>query len=214
MTTAIVSPEVTAFLTAQRAHVESSEHTLFTFASSAMAASVALKVKGVILSRLAEANRLATEDLAPFAPKGTLYTSVEAVAYHALTGDLLCLAFDEDDEDDVFPYDVQTLIVKVKRVSHLGVKAVKAAIRQADSQQEAVRNLKDALKVPAPVTDDETDDDSETGDTGETSGETQTVETLLARAIALLTDGAELTDTVRAMIGELSTACESLPIAA
>lgn len=121
----------------QAAMIAAEERRQAAFQASAIAASRALG-SGRTLQELAEANRDACGDLIDVVPKGTLYVSVEAVAYHALTGDLLRKPL-LSREPAIVPTRVQALLVKVKR--RHGTQVVRQIIANASNQQDAVEGL-------------------------------------------------------------------------
>lgn len=107
------------------------------FRASAVAASEA-RESGITLQALADANREACQDLLATSLGQALYISVEAVAYHALTGDLLRLPTDPSG-DPVMPTGAQALVVRTKRERSTSV--VRAAIAKSSTQQEAIAAL-------------------------------------------------------------------------
>jgi hypothetical protein len=213
---------VAAYVAAQINLANSAMDLQVAFAESAIACNNALNTTGVTLQKLADANREGTREYAGMGvTSGFLYVSVEAVSYHALTGQLLSLAFDEEiTDEEIVPTDVQSLIVSVKHHKFAGVKPIKAILRKAKTQQEAIELLfvalekanadeKAAKATPAVETastgagsDDESDGESMGSDVSPITPD-HTVESHLAAALALLSAGSDMTDSVRDMVARL-----------
>lgn len=187
------------------------------FTESAIAASLARSAR-VTLQKLADSNKSATLELAENAPKGTLYVSLASVTVHAFTGDILRLpVLDGEDVTPVAPISLQSLVSKVYKAKGAGTATLKSVIGSSKTQQGALESLTLALAAAQDVTEDVTgggsDDDGE--DFGETEGSAQTVETLLSRVLAMVADGAEVSDAARAMVDTLAgSILSALPIAA
>jgi hypothetical protein len=109
------------------------------FRASAIAASHA-RERGVTLQAMVDANRAACAGLPTSIPAGTLYTSLEAVTYHALCGDLLRKP-DRADLGAIVPTEVQALIVATKRVR--ATREIRTVIDTAESQQQACSDLRE-----------------------------------------------------------------------
>jgi hypothetical protein len=142
-----------AFCSAQRAYAaacrsDSAGETArqSAFRRSAVAASLAVE-SGLTLGYLADQNRQASKDLAT---RGVLYVGKRAVAYHALTGDLLQLP-ESPQHPPVVPTEAQSLVCKVQ-VKH-SVPVVKAILKKCTTQGEAVSALADYLQNGPPATD-------------------------------------------------------------
>lgn len=218
---------IDAFVDAQRDYVTASLSAIdaetarvSAFTGSALAASAARKAR-VTLQKLADANKAATADLS--APKGTLYTSLAAVTVHAFTGDVLTLPVQEgEDVKPIAPLALQSLILKLYKAKGAGTSVLKDVIGAAKTQQAAQTALREALDTLAELADavpaddqdgSDSEDSSQDSDNAEPAG--QTIETLLSRVMAMITEGAEVSPAARAMIDQLSQAVsQATPIGA
>lgn len=142
------------------------------FRASALAAADALDF-GITLQQIAHANAASCAELPPELPKGTLYISVEAVAYHALTGQLLRLPV-QLGRGPVIPTKAQALLVKVKRDK--GTRAVKDVLHHSKSQNEAMDRLSSITPTAS-------------------SARTRSVDDIVAHLAQLIETGAQISET-------------------
>lgn len=157
---------------------------------------------------LAKANKANAEwaKAGDFVTKGWLYTSPASIDYHAMTGRILSLPL-ADGETVPVPTSVQTLVIKAQGA--IGTKKVAALVKAGKFQQAVMAKLDAAVKAAK-------DAKAEQG-TGEGDGEgdeggnvtpieaAQTVSTLLSRVLAMVQQGATLTDADAAIIAALSS---------
>lgn len=157
---------------------------------------------------LAKANKANVEwaKEAGFATKGWLYTSPASVDYHAMTGRILSLPLAEGDDVPV-PTSVQTLVIKAQGA--IGTKKVAAVVKAGKSQQSVMAKLDAAVKA---AKDAKAEPQGEGSGDGEGEGgnvlpieAAQTVSTLLSRVLAMVEQGATLTDADAAIIAALSS---------
>lgn len=228
MSNITATPSVAAFFAAQDTLADSVGSFQEAFAASAVACFRALSdVSG---KALADANKARLGSVSSRMVSGFVYTSNASIGYHGMTGEILAKPNAEDDEysehvyasgdedgydkgvdAEVVPTEVQKLIARsTSAKTGIGTDAVRKIIAASETQQDAIFGILDAMAALKDADDDKpasgagggSDESGEDGEGATLSTEDSTVETLLARALAMLGE-APASDSVRELVGQL-----------
>lgn len=144
-----------------------------------------------------------------------LYTSKAALAYLALTGDVLALPEADADADVPAMPGIRALLSLVRRVykgKGLGAPAVRRALK-ADTRQGAVAALKAALLAAAAKAEADADAAADEANDGAQLTAPATLADIIRGAVAMVTDGARVDASALAALAELTGAMRPAVVA-